>query len=89
MSSFGNSRTTECPQRPEEAAESCYMAASSEKIASEIGARTIPALEFLAHTETCESCRDVFEEVRTFIGAFRTMAIRRRRLVLVYRFIKT
>jgi hypothetical protein len=61
------------------------MAASSEKIASDAGSRIIPALEFLAHTETCESCRDVFEEVRTFIDAFRTMSKRRRGLVLVKR----
>ena len=60
---------------PEEAAESYFMAVLSEKRAPEALARIFPrALEFAAHIETCESCRDVFDEVRTFMEAIRTLA---------------
>jgi predicted anti-sigma-YlaC factor YlaD len=43
------------------------------------------ALEFLVHIETCESCRNVFEEMRTFIDAIRTTSKRRRERQLVKR----
>jgi hypothetical protein len=76
--------TTECPSMSEEAAESCYMALLSEKRAPEAVARIFPgAMEFLVHIETCESCRDVFEKVRTFIDAVRALAKGRRGIALV------
>jgi hypothetical protein len=61
---------------PEEAAASCYMALLSEKRAPEALAQTIPAMEFLAHIETCESCRHVFGEMWTFIDAIRNVCKR-------------